>query len=446
MLTDPELYSKTVNYLYDLQKHGIKLGLSNIERLTGMLGKPQNSFRSIHIAGTNGKGSTTTMIASILRTSGWKVGMFTSPHLKSFTERIRVNGIPISESDVVSLTHQIRESFAGTGLNPTFFEVVTALAFYYFALNKVDWAVIETGMGGRFDATNIIRPELSIITNIDIDHAEYLGDSIAAISHEKAGIIKQGVPVITAARQPEAIKNLSETSEMNNSVIHIYGKDFTSSPVSTGLNRQLFDYKGYRILENISLNLAGSYQTVNASLVLRAMELLNESGENIDDISIRNSLSKIDLEGRLEVVSEAPFIILDSAHNPEASKRLSSSLKELFPDKKITIIIGIMKDKDISGILKPILEISDSIILTRPEGERAASPEEINKQATRLIMNNIKKRHISVTLTDTVGEALETAKKMRLDDSIICVTGSFYTTGKVKELLGNKGILSGLRE
>lgn len=446
MLTDPEIYSKTVNYLYDLQKHGIKLGLSNIERLTDILGKPQNSFRSVHIAGTNGKGSTTTMIASILRTSGWKVGMFTSPHLKSFTERIRVNGIPISESDVVSLTHKIRESFAGTDLNPTFFEVVTALAFYYFALNKVDWAVIETGMGGRFDATNIIHPELSIITNIDIDHAEYLGDSIAAISHEKAGIIKQGVPVITAARQPEAIKKLSETAASINSAIHIYGKDFTSSPVSAGLNRQLFDYKGYRTLENISLNLSGSYQTVNASLVLRAMELLNESGENIDDISTRNSLSEIDLEGRLEVVSEAPFIILDSAHNPEAAGRLSCSLKELFPGKKITMIIGIMKDKDITGILKPILEISDSIIFTRPEGERAASPEEINKHATRLIKNNSAIKHVSVTLTDTVGEALRTAKKMWLDDSIICVTGSFYTTGKVKELLGNKGILSGLRE
>ncbi|MDO8281348.1 MAG: folylpolyglutamate synthase/dihydrofolate synthase family protein [Thermodesulfovibrionia bacterium] len=446
MLTDPEIYSKTVNYLYDLQKHGVKLGLSNIERLTDILEKPQNSFRSIHIAGTNGKGSTTTMIASILRTSGWKVGMFTSPHLKSFTERIRVNGIPISESDVVSLTHKIRESFAGTDLNPTFFEVVTALAFCYFSLHKVDWAVIETGMGGRFDATNIIHPELSIITNIDIDHAEYLGDSISAISHEKAGIIKQGVPVITGARQPEAIMKLSDTAEMNNSAIHIYGKDFTSSPVSADLNRQFFDYKGYRTLKNISLNLSGSYQTVNASLAIRAVEILNNSGEDIDDTSVRTSLTAIDIEGRLEVVSEAPFIILDSAHNPEASRRLSSSLKELFPDKKITIIIGIMKDKDIAGILKPILEISDSIILTRPEGERAASPEEINNKVTSLIMNNIANRHVSVTLTDSVSEALETAKKMWLEDSIICVTGSFYTTGKVKELLGNKGILSGLRE
>lgn len=446
MLTDPELYSNTVNYLYDLQKHGIKLGLSNIERLTDILEKPQNSFRSIHIAGTNGKGSTTTMIASILQRSGWKVGMFTSPHLKSFTERIRINGIQISESDVVSLTHKIRECFAGTDLNPTFFEVVTALAFYYFSLKKVDWAVIETGMGGRFDATNIIHPELSIITNIDIDHAEYLGNSIPAISHEKAGIIKQGVPVITAARQPEAIKKISETAKSNNSVIHVYGRDFTSSSVSSDLNRQIFNYSGYRPMENVSLNLSGNYQAVNASLAIRAVELLNNSGENIADINVRNSLSKIAIEGRLEVVSEKPFIILDSAHNPEAARRLSVSLKELFPNKKITMIIGIMKDKDIAGILKPILEISDSIILTMPEGERAASPEEINTKTASLIMNTITQKHVSITLTDSVSEALEISKKMWLDDSIICVTGSFYTTGKVKELLGNKGILSGLRE
>lgn len=446
MLTDPEIYNKTINYLYDLQKHGIKLGLSNIEKLTDILEKPQDSFRSIHIAGTNGKGSTTTMIASILQKSGCRVGMFTSPHLKSFTERIRVNGIPISESDVVSLTNKIRGSFAGSGLNPTFFEVVTALAFYYFSLNKVDWAVIETGMGGRFDATNIIRPELSIITNIDIDHAEYLGDSISAICHEKAGIIKQGVPVITAARQPEAIKQLSETAESSNSVIHVYGRDFTSSQVSADLNRHHFDYMGYRPMKNISLNLSGSYQAVNASLAIRAVELLNNSGEDINDIHVRDCLSEINIEGRLEVVSEKPFIILDSAHNPEAARRLSGTLKELFPDKKITIIIGIMKDKDITGILKPILGIADSIIATRPEGERAASSEEINKQATRLIMNNDATRHISATHTDSVAEALETAKKMWRDDSIICVTGSFYTTGKVKELLGNKGILSGLRE
>lgn len=446
MLTDPELYSKTVNYLYDLQKHGIKLGLSNIGRLTDMLDKPHNSFRSIHIAGTNGKGSTATMIASILKTSGYNVGIFTSPHLVSFTERIRVNGRPISESNVVSLTHRIRESFAGTDLNPTFFEVVTALAFYYFSLKKVDWAVIETGLGGRFDATNVIQPELSVITNIDMDHVEYLGDTISDITYEKAGIIKPGVPVITAARQPEVAEQLSEIAESNNSVIHIYNRDFTGSLLSAGFNKLHFNYNGYRSINNVSLYLSGSYQIVNASLAIRAAEILKNEGSHIDDAFIKNGLLETNLEGRLEFVSDVPSIILDSAHNPEAAGRLASSLKELFPDKKKIIIIGVMKDKDITGILKPVLEISDSMILTKPEGERAASPEELNDKIVRLINNSTNKRQPSVILTDSVSEALETAKRMWHDDSIICITGSFYTTGKAKELLGHKGVLSGLRE
>jgi dihydrofolate synthase/folylpolyglutamate synthase len=445
MTTDPERYNETTAYLYDLQKHGIKLGLSNIERLTELLGKPQDSFRSIHVAGTNGKGSTATMIASILEAAGFRVGIFTSPHLVSFTERIRINRRPITESDVVSLTHEVKEAFTGTDLNPTFFEVVTALAFHYFSLKNVDWAVIETGMGGRFDATNIIQPEISIITNINMDHAEYLGDSISDITYEKAGIIKQGVPVVTAASRPDVARQLSEIAEEKGSPIHLLENDFSGTLLSAGFNRLSFNYKGLKYLEDISLNLSGRYQVANASLAIRAAEILSSNGVAIDDASIRNGLLEAKLEGRLEAISEDPYIILDSAHNPEAAGRLAETLSELFPHKKMIIVAGMMGDKDIAGILKPLLGISDYMVLTSPEGERAASPDELKNEAAGL-MNSAGMKPAKVTAAGSIAEALDRAKRVSGADSVICVTGSFYTTGKVKELLGHKGVLSGLRE
>ncbi len=446
MHKDPDIYIKTTNYLYDLQKHGIKLGLSNIERLTGLLNDPQDSFRSLHIAGTNGKGSTAMMLASILRESGFNVGVFTSPHLVSFTERIQVNGVQISEDEVVSLIDMIRESFEGTDLNPTFFEVITALAFYYFSMKKVDWAVIETGMGGRFDATNILKPEVCIITNIDLDHAEYLGDTIPEITHEKAGIIKPGIPVVTAAHQPETIKQLSKSAAGNGSILHTYNKEFSGTLISSGFKELKFDYKGDITLENISLNLSGSHQMMNASLTVRTAELLSSKHKTITTKSIRKGLLKASLEGRLEVVSDDPFIILDGAHNPESARRLAISISEFFTDKRKIMIVGVMKDKDIEGILKPLLEVSDHIILTRPEGDRAATADELNEKVTGIIKKCRNRCDASVTLTGDADEALQAAKGICDEKSIICVTGSFYTIGKIKELLGSKGVLSGLRE
>ncbi|MBI4843116.1 MAG: bifunctional folylpolyglutamate synthase/dihydrofolate synthase [Nitrospirae bacterium] len=446
MLTEPDIYKEATEYLYGLQKHGIKLGLSNITALTGILGNPQKSFRSIHVAGTNGKGSTTAMVASILSASGYNVGTFTSPHLVSFTERIKVNNAPISESEVATLTHKIRNSIAGTGLNPTFFEVVTALGFYYLASRNVDWAVIETGMGGRLDATNIILPEISIITNIDMDHAEYLGSSISEISLEKAGIIKPGIPVVTAATQPEALKQILETAGENDSAAHIYGKDFESLILEENSGGLVFNYDGYRRIENIPLNLTGGFQAVNASLAIRASEILNEKAAPLGDISVKSALSGVKMEGRIEIISEHPKIILDSAHNPAAAGKLSGALMKHFGDKKIIIIIGIMKDKDLEGILKPLMEISDTMIFTRPEGERAALPQTIYDNALNLLKNGSVKNNPSLMLTASVDEALTAAKISWNDDKIICITGSFYTAGKAKELLGFKGVLSGLRE
>ncbi len=446
MLPDIKDYNETVNYLYSLRSLGIKLGLSNTEKVMGILGEPQNSFRSIHIAGTNGKGSTAAAIASMLTESGFRVGLYTSPHLVSFTERIKINNEQITEDKVLSIASYIQDIIAGTDLQLTFFEFATAMAFHYFASEKVDWAVVETGMGGRFDATNIILPDVSVITNIGIDHSEFLGSSISQIAFEKAGIIKPGAPVVTAAQSPEAIKQISDIAEMRNSELHIYGRDFKSALLSMDDKHITFDYLGEKEFRNLSLPLSGRYQLYNASLAVRVCEMLCKRGVNISDKSIRNGLLKTAIEGRLERVSEDPVIFLDGAHNPEAATNLAGSIKELFPGKKIIIIIGVMSDKDIEGILKPLMQIAESVVLTRPKGERAASTEKLYDIALKIQRSGENYSLTEIIKTDSVADALTYAKKEGLEKSIILVTGSFYTTGEAKEILGCTGVLSGLRE
>ncbi|MBI5195815.1 MAG: bifunctional folylpolyglutamate synthase/dihydrofolate synthase [Nitrospirae bacterium] len=436
-------FNDSVDYLYGLQMFGIKFGLENSLRLTGILGNPANSFRTIHVAGTNGKGSTSAIIASVLKGNGFKTGLYTSPHLVSFTERISINGYLIPEHEVIRLTSYIRDVIANTGMKPTFFEFVTAMAFYYFASNGVEWAVIETGMGGRLDATNVILPEASVITNIGIEHVEFLGASIPEIASEKAGIIKPAVPVVTAVTQPEALKVINDRARDSGSDVHLYGRDFEGAIISMDETHIEFDYKGYKNYNGLSLPLAGKHQIYNASLALRVCEILMQKGVMINEAAIYSGLAGLNFEGRLERVSQTPPVILDGAHNPEAAKLLALTMKELFHGKKIITITGIMKDKDIAGILKPLVEISETIILTKPKGERAASPERLKECVENLQLSG---NHKTVMITGSTAEALDLAKAIWKEGNIILVTGSFYTTGEAKEALGHKGVLSHLRE
>jgi dihydrofolate synthase/folylpolyglutamate synthase len=441
MTADFQKYETTVNYLYSLQKHGIKLGLANINELMSVLGNPHKSYHSVHVAGTNGKGSTSSALASILMENGFRVGLFTSPHLVSFTERIRINNIPISESEVIDIASRVHDSMAGRELTPTFFEFVTAMAFYYFAQNKIDWAVVETGMGGRLDATNVILPQVSIITNIGLEHCEFLGRNISDIAFEKAGIIKPEIPVITSSKIPEAVNLLENVALSHKSEIHIYDKDFKGTLISMDDKQTTFDYHGKMYFKNLKVSLPGRYQIYNASMAIRACEILRDKGIAISDDSIRSGLMNIHIEGRLEWVSESPPVLVDGAHNPDAAQALSDSVKTLFPDKKIILIIGIMDDKDIRGILYPLVHISGCIILTKPKYERSALPEKLYK----LIMD-FKDITVPVMVAPSVYEALETAKNLYRKDTIILATGSFYTAGEVKEIFGCSGILPDLRE
>ena len=457
MLSDLDYYNESANYLYALQKHGIKLGLENPKKLLSILGNPQKSFLSVHIAGTNGKGSTAAMISSILTESGFKVGLFTSPHLASFTERIRINNVPIPERDVIRLTAYIRKAVAASDIKPTFFEFITAMAFYYFACEKIDWAVIEVGMGGRFDATNVLLPHASVITNIGFDHREFLGKTLSDIAFEKAGIIKNTVPVVTAAHNPEALKIVERIAKNCNAELHTYGEDFKSTLLHMDERHIVFDYitinpsliqnKCFRGYKKLFLPLTGKHQLYNASLAIRTCGILRQQGFSVGDNAVKNGLKKLNMEGRIEYVSQTPPILIDSAHNPDAAQALAHAVKEAFSKKnKFILIIGIMNDKDIEGILKPLSQISDTFIFTKPKGKRAASPEQLEEIMKKVIQNDRNLMTVSLFTTKTVEEALTLAKNLQNKEHAILVTGSFYTTGEVKEIMGKPGVLSQLRE
>ncbi|MBL7050220.1 MAG: bifunctional folylpolyglutamate synthase/dihydrofolate synthase [Nitrospira sp.] len=439
-------YNDTVNYLYGLQKHGIKLGLDNTNKLTAALGNPQKSFKCIHLAGTNGKGSTAAEIASILQHSGYRTGLFTSPHLISFTERIRIDNQQISEQEVLDTATFVRQHIDEAGLNPTFFEVVTAMALHYFAEHAIEWAVMETGMGGRLDATNIIMPEVTVITNISMDHCEFLGSSIQDITHEKAGIIKPGIPLVTCTQEPEVITQLRDAAGRSGAEIHVYGHDFRSELKEVSLGKTLIDYSGYSKYDNLEIPLAGGHQAYNASAAVRTAEILMKAGHKITENSIRTGLKNVLLEGRLEKISDTPAIYVDGAHNQAAADVLAQAVNDLFPDKKIILITGIMGDKDIKGILTPLLQIADSIILTKAQYERAATAEQMGQILRIIEQSGVKLKSQSSTITDSVVKALETAKSICTSNSIILITGSFYTTGEAKEALGYTAVLSRLRE
>jgi len=489
-------YENTVNYLYSLQKYGIKLGLDNIRKLLSSFGNPQNSFRSIHIAGTNGKGSTSAMIASILQASGFKTGLFTSPHLVSFTERIRINNEQITENEVVELGTEIKEAASQIeNFFPTFFEVVTAMAFLYFKRNNVEWAVIETGMGGRLDATNVIIPEVSVVTSISYDHSEFLGDTISAIAGEKAGIIKGSTPVVTAMQEPEVIDVIRKTSEKKDSKVFEYGKDFSASLTTGDINGSVFDYSGAENIEGLEVPLSGEHQILNAALALKTIEIISKKSlphqSPFTPQAVRAGLKNAIWQGRLEFISNNPPIIIDGAHNAAASAALAGALRKNFLAKydKLIIILGIMSDKDIKGIMRPLLPLASEIILTAPGYERSARPSELAKYASALGFSNV---HTAETVIEAIemaiklGESLsgESVNKKMVNRSIgesmnrkkknpvapinllthspfhlsvyspihpfthplILIAGSFYTIGEAKEALGAKGILSGLRE
>jgi dihydrofolate synthase / folylpolyglutamate synthase len=433
-------YSDTIEYLYALQKHGMKFGLDNIRRLMSLLGEPQRSFSSVHVAGTNGKGSTSAMIESLLRTKGVRTGLFTSPHLVSFTERIRVNGEEISEDAVIELADEVRKAAAGIeDFSPTFFEVVTSMAFLHFMRMKVEWAVVEVGMGGRLDATNIIQPEVAVITSIALDHREFLGDTLEEIAREKAGIIKQGVAVVTAEQSPEVMRVIQQRCDEMGAPFFRFHSEYSAERASSDSEAISLHYQGKNEYQDVGVSLAGEHQIGNAALAIKVAEVLSEKYPEMD-FDIRKGLGAVSWPGRIEMIRENPPILIDGAHNPQAATVFAAHLRKLLGTayRRIIMVAGVMGDKDIGGILRPLLPLAAEIIFASPAYGRAASAEKLQSCATDF-------GYASKTAGSVAG-ALTMAECLYVPGDLIVVTGSFYTIGEAKEAIGHKGVLTGLRE
>jgi dihydrofolate synthase/folylpolyglutamate synthase len=442
-------YQETVNYLFALQKHGVKLGLENSNTLMEIMGSPHRKIRTVHVGGTNGKGSTAICIASILQAAGYRVGLYTSPHLVSFTERIRINGVAISESDVVTLARTVRDAYrslkrhdASGEISPTFFEVTTAIAFRYFADHAVDIAVIEVGMGGRLDSTNVIRPLVSVITNIDLEHTEFLGTTIEQIAGEKAGIIKPEVPLVTGARQPGVIELFERDAAAKGAVVYRLQRHFWPENCVREAS-QVFDYRGLTsVYRGLRLHLIGRHQVDNACLALAAIECLGNTGIVVDESALRSGLEQARWEGRMELVARQPDTFLDGAHNPASARALAGTIRELKPSyRRLVLIIGILGDKDYHGILAELLPLADHVVVTMPQYSRALD--------IGLLAKEVQMLHASVDVAGTVGEAIERSREKASADDLVLVTGSLYVVGDARALFlpdrGRTGTLTSLK-
>jgi dihydrofolate synthase/folylpolyglutamate synthase len=440
-------YQKSIDYLFGLQKYGIKFGLSNSIQLMGLMGDPQLQFRSVHIAGTNGKGSTAAFLAGMLKAAGYRVGLYTSPHLVSFTERIRIDNVPVTEARVVSLAERVRARYDGARspeggpLTPTFFEVTTAMAFTCFAEARVDIAVIEAGMGGRLDSTNVITPLASVITNIDLEHTEFLGTTLGQIAAEKAGIIKPGVPVVTGTVQPEAFAVIEQQARSAGSPVFRMPQDFGAEHATTG-REQEFDYRGIRAgLPRIRIGMLGRHQAGNACLALAAAECLGRSGMAIPEDAMRSGLAQAVWEGRLERVAQQPDIYLDGAHNPASAQVLADAVLDLKRSyRRVVLVVGILKDKDYRGILDRLVPLADRVIATRPNYSRALDRADLAAEISAL--------HRDVASTESVAEAIDLARREARGDDLIIITGSLYTVGDARAALRpgeGPGMLRGLK-
>jgi len=407
-------------YLEGLKGRGIQLGIGPITRLLDRLGSPQNDYKTVLIGGTNGKGSTAAFLASILKRDGMKVGLYTSPHLYDFRERIRVDDRMVEEDELRNLIDTVRR---GMLEDVTYFEFATALAFLYFSQRSVDIAVVEVGMGGRLDATNLVSPEVSMITNISLEHQNYLGRDLKSIAREKGGIIKERGICITAATGRTVIDTLDDICIQKQAMLYRIGRDMRIRRSPGGS----FSYYGIqRCYRGLTLSLAGRHQVTNAALALGAVDVLKQKGIDVSDTSVVEGLQKTRWEGRLECISHSPRIIVDGAHNPAGISVLCQALTSNFSYRRLVIVFGVLHDKNYTRMLKRLALLADTLILTRPQEERALSPEKLMP-----VIPSSFDSHVEII--EDSGRALDRARSLAEDGDLICVTGSLYLVGEIKK-------------
>ncbi len=414
-----------IEYIYNLRRFGMKLDLSVMQSLADIRGNPQNDFKSVHIAGTNGKGSVASAIYSILRRK-YSVGIYTSPHLVRFSERIIVNNEEIDEEYITKYVREIKpivEELAKENRNPTFFEVTTMLAFEYFSFKNVDFGVIEVGLGGRLDATNIITPEITGIVTIDLDHTHILGNTIEDIAREKAGIIKKGIPVVVGERKNEATRVIKEIAEKREAPYHNIWDETKFENINIDLNRLKFEAYTPKDVYKIVTPLTGRHQITNMLVAIRMAEILGEN-YNISHANIEMGIKNIKWKDRFQVKTRDPLLIFDSAHNPSAARVLVSTLKDLNIERP-TFLFSMLSDKNIDDFLKEISKISEKIVVTEIGYER-------RRTALKDIERYAKKYFPTVISFKNSCDALKYTLK---NERKIIATGSIYLLGELEKCL-----------
>ena len=418
-----DAYLDTLNRIYNLRGGIIDLRLERMERALALFDHPEKTFPSFHIAGTNGKGSTAAMLQRILCSAGYRTALYTSPHLVSFTERMRIDDEEITPDEVVALAEEILRRTEAANILLTFFEIVTVMAFVYFARSQVDLAVIEVGLGGRFDATNLVHSVVSVITTISRDHEAFLGFDIASIAREKAGIIKEGIPVVCGALPPEAMKIIEEIAHTNQAPCYRLGQNFTLKLKTNGA----FDYKGAKWnLQDLSVALRGVHQIRNAGVATAALEIVGDRFPT-GKVAIRSGLQNVSWPGRMEVILTNPTVIIDGAHNKEGIDVLIDELRKLRGGGRIRMLFAVMEDKDWRLMLNTLAGVVDEIVLTRvSQLERSADPLQLQQEVAGKLQSQV--------IPDP-RLAVETLVQSAAPDELIVIAGSLYLLGEVRPLL-----------
>lgn len=422
-------YQEATAYLDQLQFFKIKLGLETTKSLLAQIGTPQNHFKIIHIAGTNGKGSVGATLLSVLTAAGYKTGFYSSPHLFSVRERFRIGPNLISEANFAQLVGTLKDVLAGQD-PPTYFEFTTLLALLWFKEAGVEIALLETGMGGRLDATNVVTPVLSIITDISLDHEQYLGSTLPEIAQEKAGIIKKGVPVVFSGRAPETVPTIQQRCAYTDSPLFLYGQHFSGSRNADGR----LDYLSAQgtSCSNLPLRLAGEHQVVNTCLALAAVELLHPTFP-VSSQALVAGLQHVRWPGRMELINHSALgktirILLDGAHNEAGANALLHSLQHQYPRKRLLLVWGNMEDKKLGASLADMVQLADKVILTQAESLRSASPSSLYAQVPPAHRSKVR----CVTSPE---QAIDEAIAFADSDDVICVAGSLYLVGKIRHIL-----------
>jgi len=423
-------YLEMLEYIYKERPSGkITLGLERIIELCELLGNPQHSFRSVHVTGTNGKGSVTKLLSNLMIEHGFQTGAYYSPHLSSFKERILVNEEFVPDELYLECFKEVQK-FAkqmdqkGEAHKPSFFEFTTAMAFCIFQRTKVETGAIEVGLGGRFDATNVLKSDVAVIVTVGYDHMHILGDTLEKIAFEKAGIIKDSIPTVCGETKPGPVEVIKKVCEEKRSELHLLSRDFIYENMQMKLNKNRFDFKGLKNFEGLELTLNGEHQFLNASVALQAFLLFaDRMGFEVKEEAVRRALKKTTHPGRFEVVGEKPRYIFDGAHNAPAAASLKKAVNTYLQGERLAGLVGILDDKDKVGVLSQIAPLFQRLMITRPVSHRATNPQETYEIARRYNDN--------VSFEPDPVKALETLKEERW--STIIITGSLYLVGYVRD-------------